>query len=135
MSNDLSKTASTGTQEMEYALTGSVDSTKVQAEKKLKVTSLTEDLRAVFDDWVEKLGQDPKSYACGIDGFVKNARELNAVSDMNSATYTFGEFSRRALVLETKKSVMECLFGSKRTEVQLSDVNLKMVDAIGRLID
>lgn len=135
MSNDLSKTASTETQEMEYALTGSVDSTKVQAEKKLKVTSLTEDLRAVFDDWVEKLGQDPQSYARGIDGFVKNARELHAVSDMNSATYTFGEFSRRALVLETKISVMDCLFGSKRTEVQLSDVNLKMVDAIGRLTD
>lgn len=73
MSNDLSKTASTETQEMEYVLTGSVDSTKVQAEKKLKVTSLTEDLRAVFDDWVEKLGQDPQSYAHRIDGFVKNA--------------------------------------------------------------
>lgn len=73
MSNDLSKTASTETQEMEYVLTGSVDSTKVQAEKKLKVTSLTEDLRAVFDDWVEKLGQDPQSNAHRIDGFVKNA--------------------------------------------------------------
>lgn len=56
---------------------GSV-SPKPEAQKSetYNIVSLSQGLKRLFDDWNNKLIQDPQSYAKGIDALLKNAKKI-----------------------------------------------------------